>query len=182
MVNSPSRLNSRPAAPLSPVECGGMTPLCHREARLPVDRVAHTHTPGAGTAPLPLSPARPSRNPRREIRYPVSQSRLIKANAKYLKSPSHIVTLRLPVFALKPRPCFPFCVFGVFRGYPPRFSLQNPFVFVKMKIYQESKRQMRVSCHCTPNRPSVGARHSWRFNVRQSNAPEQFESHSQFAR
>ena len=42
MVNSPSRPNSRPVAPPDLVECGGMTPLWHRETCLPVERPARS--------------------------------------------------------------------------------------------------------------------------------------------
>ena len=64
MVNSPSRLNSRPPAP---VECGGMTPLWHRETCLPVDRAAMS-------APSPSSvPTCPN-----ETRKPVTETRFSK--------------------------------------------------------------------------------------------------------
>ena len=42
MVNSPSRPNLRPPAP---VECGGMTPLWNRETCLPVHRPSGSHRP-----------------------------------------------------------------------------------------------------------------------------------------
>ena len=42
MVNSPSRPNSRPVAPPDLVECGGMTPLWHRETCLPIERPARS--------------------------------------------------------------------------------------------------------------------------------------------
>ena len=38
LVNSPSPPNSCPVVPHSPVECGGMTPLWHRETSLPGHR------------------------------------------------------------------------------------------------------------------------------------------------
>ena len=69
MVNSPSRPNSRPPAP---VECGGMTPLWNWETCLPVDRPAMPASssdmpllrlapPGVGT-PRPHFPSA-TRNP-----------------------------------------------------------------------------------------------------------------------
>ena len=42
LVNSPSPPNSCPVVPLSPVECGGITPLWNWETCLPVDRTAIT--------------------------------------------------------------------------------------------------------------------------------------------
>ena len=42
MVNSPSRPNSRPVDPPALVECGGMTPLWHRETCLPIERPARS--------------------------------------------------------------------------------------------------------------------------------------------
>jgi len=52
MVNSPSRPNSRPPAP---VECGGMTPLWNWETCLPVDRAAMSARGGDGPVPTFLS-------------------------------------------------------------------------------------------------------------------------------
>jgi len=52
MVNSPSRLNSRPPAPL---ECGGMTPLWNRETCLPVNRATPPARGGDGPVPTFLS-------------------------------------------------------------------------------------------------------------------------------
>ena len=64
MVNSPSRPNLRPPAP---VECGGMTPLWNRETCLPVDRAGLPKAcPRAGRGrPRHRFPA-----PRPEIREP----------------------------------------------------------------------------------------------------------------
>ena len=45
MVNSPSRPNSRPIDPPAPVDCGGLTPLCHRETSLPVQRTGRLTPP-----------------------------------------------------------------------------------------------------------------------------------------
>jgi len=132
MVNSPSRPNLRPAAPLSPVECGVMTPLWIWETRLPVHRTAMPNPSrrGVGTArphgrgccglvatrlhhPGPIKAKTPA------IVLHQGLSRLIKASAKKhpsfgtslkfsgwnLKFPRPIpfATLRLRAFALKPR-------------------------------------------------------------------------------
>ena len=45
MVNSPSHPNSRPIDPPAPVDCGGLTPLCHRETSLPVQRTGRLTPP-----------------------------------------------------------------------------------------------------------------------------------------
>ena len=128
MVNSPSRPNSRPPAP---VECGGMTPLWNWETCLPVERPAMPllclAPPGVGTARPHLFPPEPEfREPspgslqsrQNQGKNPCNRasSRLIKASAKKLaleSSPNHgdwkaklpppipFESLRLCVFALK---------------------------------------------------------------------------------
>jgi len=55
LVNLPSWLNSCPAVPPAPVECGGMTPLWHRETCLPVDRA--TLPARGGDGPVPTFPS-----------------------------------------------------------------------------------------------------------------------------
>ena len=86
MVNSPSRPISRPVAPPTPVECGGRTPLWHRETCLPVDRAARRIPPAIipnHTTPVPFRisrfplPCLPDlRNTRPETRDPRPETRL----------------------------------------------------------------------------------------------------------
>ena len=92
MVNSPSRPNLRPTAPM---ECGGMTPLWNRETCLPVNRATLTARGGDGPVPTFLSighapirplfvyfayfavqPPHPSRSPKSVIRARIRPSRL----------------------------------------------------------------------------------------------------------
>ena len=86
MVNLPSRLNSRPPAP---VECGGMTPLWNWETRLPVDRTAISaikpnqtipaRVPVFGGVPSTSETRNPYPNPPQSRQKPL-QSRLIVPN------------------------------------------------------------------------------------------------------
>ncbi len=84
MVNSPSRPNLRPPAP---VECGGMTPLWNWETCLPVDRSPMSAPVLNQTKSNQIKPPSPVRvfrgyrpppdlrNPGAETRFPVNQGR-----------------------------------------------------------------------------------------------------------
>ena len=106
MVNSPSRPNLRPAAPLSPVECGVMTPLWIWETRLPAHRTAMP-TPsrrggGDGSSPRswmlwagghPPAPSRPNQGKNPGNR---ASSRLIKPHQGISRHPpKNILPLEL---------------------------------------------------------------------------------------
>ena len=122
MVNSPSWPNLRLLAPPALVDCGGMTPLWHRETCLPVHRPpVPNQTKSDHAHPLPARCSRGGfpdlRNPESVPKSPQSrqkplQSCIIKAyQGKRQKSPLPLehprsipfATLRLRTFALKPR-------------------------------------------------------------------------------
>ena len=82
MVNSPSRLNLRPVVPLSPVECGDMSPLWNWETCLPVAS-ATLPSPSKPLTPDPISPA--IRAKTQAIKANRASSRHIKADDEIFK-------------------------------------------------------------------------------------------------